>query len=233
METKFVETSTWGAGWQKSGKWEFHTVGPNEASNFAIGYLRWLRSIVGWMPTGEGLDIGAGAGYLTAAFMKHGINMTASEWSDEGLTLIHKLNPELASRKVDIQSFQDIATYDFIFGRELYPFTRVNAFTEQHDAISRIIDALKPGGVFVLIGSEVSFPHCADWRLLIQVFRRDERLFSVSRRYLEPLISRSKYFLALGKFGYWVAVALLYPLLAYKKKIKKTALIGAIVFRKK
>ena len=78
--------------------------------------------------------------------------MTASEWNDSGIELMRRENPHLATRKLDIMAFDDHEAWDFIFCRELYPFTRVNAFTDQHAIVSRLIDGLRPGGVLVLAG---------------------------------------------------------------------------------
>ena len=207
-----------------------------DAANAAYHYLKFIRDICGWVPQPgktEGLDVGAGAGFFSAAFTELGIDMVATEWSDDGINLIHQENPQLATRKIDILTFHEPASKDFIFCRELYPFTRVNAFTDQYETVSRLIDSLKPGGVLVIVGSDVLWPHCADWKLLIHSFRADERLAFVSTRYLELLIRRRKFWGGGGGVGYWAAAAILWPFLAYKKRFHSWALISAMVFRKK
>ena len=128
-------------------------------------------------------------------------------------------------------AFDERDAWNFIFCRELYPFTRVNAYTDQHAVISALIDGLRPGGVLLLVGSEVMHPHCADYPLLIRAFRRDPRLASVSAKYPEALIARFQP--PLGAFGYRLLAALLRPLLAFKQRFRGWAMINVIVFRKK
>ena len=236
MKSNFEKTAAWGRGWQASGNWKPHTMGHEDATNAAYNYLKFIQDICGGMPLPgktEGMDVGAGAGFFSAAFTKFGINMVATEWNDDGINLIRQENPQLQTRKIDVLTFHEPTSKDFIFCRELYPFTRVNAFTDQYETISRLIDSLKPGGVLVIVGSDILRPHCADWELLIRSFRTDKRLALVSARYLELLMRRRKYWGRLGCFGYWTAAAILWPFLAYKKRFHSWALISAIVFRKK
>ena len=146
MALNIKDVAAWGEQWQSSGEWRAHTVGPLDAAKLAGGYLAFVGAVCGWRPQPQhttGLDIGAGAGHLAAAFVQHGIGMTASEWNDSGIELMRRENPHLATRKLDIMAFDDHEAWDFIFCRELYPFTRVNAFSDQHAIISRLIDGLR------------------------------------------------------------------------------------------
>lgn len=233
MALNIKDVAAWGEQWQSSGEWRAHTVGPVEAAKLAGGYLAFVSALCGWKLQPQqttGLDIGAGAGHLAAAFAQRGLCMTASEWNDSGIELMRRENPQLATRKLDIMSFDDRGAWDFIFCRELYPFTRVNAFTDQHAIISRLLDGLRPGGVLVLAGSEVMWPHCADYRLLIRTLARDTRLDFVGPEYPEALIARFE--LGSGS-AYRLLAAMLQPLLAFKQRRRGWARINAIVFRKK
>ncbi len=233
MVLNIKDVAAWGEQWQSSGEWHAHTVGPVESTKLAGGYLAFVSAVCGWRPQPQhtnGLDIGAGAGHLAAAFAQRGLHMTASEWNDSGIELMRRENPQLAARKLDIMAFDDHDAWDFIFCRELYPFTRVNAFTDQHAIISRLIDGLRPGGVLVLAGSEVMWPHCADYRLLIRTLGRDARLAFAGPKYPEALLTRFEL-----RFGssYRLLAALLQPLLAFKQRLRGWARINVIVFRKK
>ncbi len=233
MKYSIKDVAKWGESWQTSDQWQVHTLAPAPAEKFATRYLAFLQSMCGWQPTAghsAGLEIGAGAGNVAAAFGRHGIDMVASEWSDAGLALIQRENPGLKTRKLDVMEFHDSCAWDFIFCRELYPFTRVNAFTDQFRVVSCLIDALKPGGTLMLVGSDVLWPHCLDQPLLIKQLRKDPRLASVSDRYLEVVVRRP--FLArFGKVAYTLASALLWPVVTYKRS-KGWAAIYVIAIRK-
>ena len=103
-------------------------------------------------------------------------------------------------------------------------------FRSQHAIISRLIDGLRPGGVLVLAGSEVMWPHCADYRLLIRTLEGDSRLAFVGPKYPEALIARFE--LRCG-IAYRLLAAMLQPLLAFKQRLRGWARINVIVFRKK
>ncbi len=181
----------------------------------------------------DGLDIGAGAGCIAAVLQSAStLRMTASEWNEDGLDLIHRENPALPVRLIDLTNFDDQQKWDFILCRELYPFTRVNSFTDQSEIVSRIVDSLKPGGVFLLVGSTASFPHCADYNLLAATFRKDGRIRSVSSIFLEAVLVRFTAYRFLGRFGYVVANALARVLLPVLKG-RKWAAIGVIAFQKR
>lgn len=235
MTSNIKNVAAWGEGWQSSGEWRAHTVGQAEAANLADGYLAFVAALCNWEPGQDhpaGLDIGAGAGYVAAALDQRGIRMVASEWSDSGIELIRRHNPEIEVRKVDVLAFDDHTAWDFVFCRELYPFTRVNAFTDQRTIISALIDGLRPGGVLVLVGSNVTWPDCADYRLLIQTFRADPRVAIVSPQYPEALIRRFR-LRSLGFLGYRILAMLLWPVTTFKRRFRGWAMINAIVIRKK
>ena len=230
------EVANWGREWQKGGDWSSHSSSREQARSLVPAYLRFVRMMCGDKPVrpqASGLDIGAGAGCIAAALASiGGLQMTASEWNEDGIKLINRENPGLPTRMVDLMSFDDRDQWDFILCRELYPFTRTNAFSDQADMVSRAIDALTPGGVFMLIGSTVSFPHCADYDLLIRTFRKDARVQGVSGPFLEAVLLRFKLYAILGRPGYKLANGLakmVIPLI----KGRRWAAVGVIVFQKR
>ena len=220
MDKRRIEVvGKWGEGWQLVGEWKPHTIGPENASDLVEGYLRFLNATCNYSPGvgAIGLDVGAGAGYLAGAFSKHGIDMVASEWSDAGIDLIKRENPELKTHKLDVLDYCAPNAWDLIFCRELYPLTRVNAFTDQAAIISRLVDSLKPGGMLLLVASDVSSPNCLDQKLLVRMARRDPRISCVTGMYPEALIRRLQPRI-LGRFWYWLVSSVLSPLVAYKKR---------------
>jgi SAM-dependent methyltransferase len=187
-----------------------------------------------WKPAPNitaGIDIGAGAGFLTAAFAKRGVNMTATEYHPNGIELIRRENPALPVRQLDLLQYRDAASWDLIVCRELYPFTRVNAFSDQLAIVSNLVDSLNPGGILLIIGSEATWPHCMDYRLLARVLRKDLRLQRVSAMYLEPLVRRCRRW-GFGLIGYWAAYVALWPYIALMRRLRGWALHYAIVFQK-
>ena len=219
MEAKLIDVVSKGGSWQLSGEWKPHTIGPENANEFVEGYLKFLDVSCNWRPKlgTVGLDVGAGAGYLAASFCAHGIDMVASEFSDSGVDLIKRENPELITRKLNVLDYCCPDTWDLIFCRELYPFTRVNAFSDQMSILSRLIDSLKSGGVLLFVGSDVCWPHCLDQNLLSKLARRDSRIVCVTRRCLEVLVRKFKP-RVFGQFFYWIASLVLSPLVVYKKR---------------
>jgi SAM-dependent methyltransferase len=187
------DTARWGEDWQRDDEWQVHTVAEEEAVKLAASYLRVMRVASGRKDNSgmSGLGIGSGAGYLEAALAKHGIRMVASEWNEDGLRLIEAHNPDLERRQVDLLDFADKNSWDLILCRELYPFTRTNAFSRQMEILSRLIDALRPGGVLLLIGSDVSYPHCMDYRLTLRCLRADPRIANILGPVLEAAAKRT------------------------------------------
>ena len=234
--SRIDDVARWGREWQKSGAWSPHTDSGERAQALACGYVKYLRLMCNYEPvagTTKGLDIGAGAGYVAAALAsQYKIAMTASEWNEDGIALIHRENPQLPTRVIDIMRFDDRGLWDFILCRELYPFTRVNAFSDQCDLVSRIIDALAPGGIFLLIGSTRSFPHCADYDFLVRIFRKDPRVKRVVAPYLEAIMLRIHRYPFLGRIGYWLA-NLLGELVFLVMMRRGWAAIRVIVFQKR
>jgi SAM-dependent methyltransferase len=190
------ETARWGEEWQRAGEWAPHTVAEDEAIKLAAGYLRMVRVASGRKDNAgiRGLGIGSGAGYLETAMVRHGIRMVASEWNEDGLRLIKSQNPDLECRQLDLLDFVDKNNWDLILCRELYPFTRANAFSRQMEILSRLVDALRPGGVLLLIGSDVSYPHCMDYRLMLRCLRSDPRIARIFGPVLEAAAKRTRAF---------------------------------------
>lgn len=230
------EVASWGREWQKGGDWTSHSSSREQAQLLVPAYLRYIKATCGEdavRPDTNGLDIGAGAGCIAAAMASlGGLRMTASEWNEDGIKLINFENSDLPTRMVDLRTFDDRDAWAFILCRELYPFTRTNSFSDQAAMISRIVDALAPGGVFLLIGSTASFPHCADYDLLVKTFRKDVRIQLVCAPVLEAVLVRFRLFAFLRRLGYFlanVAGKLVIPLL----KGSRWAAVGVIVLQKK
>jgi SAM-dependent methyltransferase len=203
------ETARWGAEWQSASDWKPHTVARPEADRIARGYVGLLQLMGAGERLGDkkAIGIGSGAGHLEAALAEFSIDVTASEWNEVGIRLIRSQNPSLNSRIVDLVSFHDIDAWDIIVCRELYPFTRTNPFSRHYVILSHLIDALRPGGVVILSGSTVSWPHCLDYKLMFRELRSDPRVHETLGPILEPVVKRMRFGSA-GKFGLQVQAAL-------------------------
>jgi SAM-dependent methyltransferase len=227
------KAARWGRGWQEQGNWKAHSIDKITAERLADGYFALLAAACNWKPQGSmrGLDIGAGAGYIAAALQRRGIMMVASEWNESGLALIRRENPSVATSLVDLMSFHEPNSWDFILCRELYPFTRTNSFTEQNRIVERLIDSLRPGGAFVLVASDVSHPHCLDQRLLLQVQKRNPKAGKVVTGYLEALACRPGVWV-MGKWSYGLLTLFLQPFIWWKKHFRRWVTIYITVIVK-
>ena len=234
---KIDEASSLGRDWQakKNNDWKIHTVEKDRAIRISSGYFNFLHVICGLNFKNNnllGLDIGSGAGYLASEVAsKFNIKMTASEWNEDGVKLINKQNPHLATRLIDIMTFHEKDSWDFILCRELYPFTRVNSYSDQYEVVSRIIDSLKPNGVFLLVGSDVSHPHCMDYKLIRKNFQTDERIKMVTMPYLESIILRIYKYSYFGKLIYILSNKI-GEIIFRLMKHRKWAAIRVIAFQK-
>jgi SAM-dependent methyltransferase len=203
------DTARWGVSWQRSRDWSSHTVDETAALKLVPAYLRLLRAVARrkYNRPIRGLGIGSGAGYLEAAMTKHGIRMVASEWSEDGLQLIEAENPQLERRQVDLLDFADKDSWDLILCREVYLFTRTNAFSRQMEILSRLLDALAPGGILLLIGSDVAYPHCINYRLMCRCLRTDPRVAKIFGPVLEAGAKRVR-IIPMSKTSYRIMNAL-------------------------
>lgn len=160
------EAAGWGPSWQRDGNWAPHSASAAEAERLASAFLRIASTATGrfdWT-NARGLDVGAGAGHIAAALAKRGVAMVASEHSDDGLRLLAAQNPQLESRRVNLLDFSEEAQWDLIVCREVYAFTRANDFAKQMRLVKNLAAALRPSGVLLLIGSDLSYPNCMSWR---------------------------------------------------------------------
>lgn len=228
------KTARWGSTWQTLGEWRGHTVDGVAAVRFAGGYLSLLEACCGFypQPTMRGLDIGAGAGHITQALSSRGLSMIGAEWNEAGLKLMGSENPELETRLVDLMDFHEPGAWDLILCRELYPFTRTNAFTDQYKIIERLIDSLKPQGCLLLVASDVSRPHCIDQRLLLKELRKNPQVEKIVGPYLEPLVCRLGVWRA-GQLAYKLLSWSSLPLIWWKKYCRKWVTIYVIAIRKR
>lgn len=212
-----------------------HTVLYDYAEKATNGYIILLTKILKFAlnKNNNCIDIGAGGGYIAKIFNQHGFNMKALEHTEDGVNLLKKLNPELRVIKGNIVDFLEPNTYDLIFSREVYTFTRINAFTEQCNTISNIIDNLKPSGVFLLVASDVGRPHCMQHDNIIKIFRKDKRIKTVTRKYHELLFKSKINILIRGKFSAYLLEIIFYPVFRFLEYFNKWAMIHIIAFVKK
>lgn len=135
----------------KSGNIYSHTIDKDNAKNFVNGYQKILNFYKFHLPAqNKCIDLGCGAGHLTNEFKNHGFDITGLEYSNDALDVAKKHNPHLNIVQGDMSKFNEPNSYDFIFSREVYIITRVNAFTDQKNIISNIVHSLKPrgGGIY-------------------------------------------------------------------------------------
>ena len=168
-----------------------HTLMDAAADRVTAGYLALLRGVLGWRnEAGAALDLGAGAGHMTRAFRRAGIDMTATEHSEEGIALLRRHNPGMPVRQADMAQFSEPGRYHLILAREVYPVTRVSAFTDQHAMMGRLIDSLVSGGVLLVSGSDTCKPHCMDYAGMKRAFSADARVGRAAGPFIEPLVSK-------------------------------------------
>jgi hypothetical protein len=176
--------------WQISDNWEHHTVSGTRAVALAKAYMALAKTLgLGDGYGLVGLDIGAGAGFISRELEMHGVGMTASEFSKDGCALIRANNPQIPVVQLDVTNYCEKNRWDLIVARELYPFTRVNAFTDQYAAVKRLVESLAPNGVLLLAASDVTFPNCLDQKLLVRMLRTQKNVKEV-KSVLEPLAMR-------------------------------------------
>ena len=211
-----------------------HTTGQKVSKHLVSGYMNFLSKIINnkFDKDNNCIDIGCGAGYIANEFKNQSLNIKALEYSDDAIAAVKKYNPALNIIQGDMTIFKELSSYDFIFSREVYLITRVNSFTDQYNIISNMIDNLKPGGVFMLVASDVSYPHCMDYDLIIETFKKDYRLSYVSDKYYEIIFNKFSKFI-FGKISYNIINLFLRPLIWYKKKYQNWASIYIIGFVKK
>ncbi len=210
-----------------------HTTAPNDARRMVSGYLAFLNRIADFrLPaTNLGLDLGAGAGHIAEAFNEAGCRMIAAEHTDEGVALIRSLSPGIEALKKNVADFREPGKYDLIFSREIYPFTRINAYDEQRRAVSNIIDSLKSGGAFLLSASDVCAPDCLDYDRLIKELRADSRLRLVTGKHYEFIFKRWGGLIS-GPQAYRLFELAVSPLILYKRWRHGFARIYLIAFVK-
>lgn len=191
---KIESALQWGREWQCDGGADLlqhHTLGSVQATRIAAGYMAVLRYITGRrvMSSLRGLGIGSGAGHLEAALDQLGLQMTASEWNEDGVALLAREVPSIPRRLIDLASFADREAWDVIVCRELYPFTRVDDYPAQMELIARMLSALRCGGALLLVGSDVN----AEGHLDYDGMRRDLRAagYGVRRPLLELVVKRT------------------------------------------
>jgi len=140
--------------WQREERgWESHTVPMKRARMLVNGYLTLVKKLkldVGGANRCSVLDIGAGAGYIGATFLEHGYSVLSTEHTQDGIDLINKHNPNLKTELFDISNHESNIDkkFDIIICRELYPFTRVNCFESQLEALNNILNFLDNNGAF-------------------------------------------------------------------------------------
>lgn len=152
-----------------------HTVSPDLAGRLVRGYLALLAD-AGTLPPAKMrrcVDIGCGVGNITAEFSRHGMGITGIEYGAVAVEAARRKNPDIEFRSGDLREFLEPEQYDFIFSREVYLFTRVNAFTDQLRIFEHLVASLKPGGILMVSASRCNRPHCADYELILRTLRTD------------------------------------------------------------
>ncbi len=216
VSSDFEIVATTESSWQAARDLDQHTLLDEAADRVVAGHLHFLKKIIGWRPGPDALDLGAGSGHTTQAFRKYGVDMTASEHTDAGIDLLKELNPGMPVQKISMADYHRLGKHSLIFARELYPITRVNAFAEQRAMVDRLVDSLSPGGVLLIVGSDVYRPHCMDYHGMVREFKSDERLSRVYGPYLEPIIIRS--LLSMNMVVLSITHLLLYPFTLWKRR---------------
>ncbi|MCD4756704.1 MAG: class I SAM-dependent methyltransferase [Arcobacteraceae bacterium] len=193
-----------------------HTVDGGNAAKMIKGYINILNFYNFKLNAiNNCIDIGCGAGYITREFSENNFNIKGMEYSEDALTIAKEHNPNLEIIQGDMSKFKEENQYDFIFSREVYLITRVNCFTEQKQIISNIVDSLKLNGIFMLVASDVSYPNCMDYNLIIKTIKKDKNIL-VSSKYHEFIFKKFNKFI-FGKISYKILELLLMPLILYKK----------------
>jgi SAM-dependent methyltransferase len=196
-----------------------HSVDEISAKQLVAGYLKVLDFVGFALPDDNRcVDIGCGVGNITKEFRNSGMNIHGVEYDEIAVNAAHRYNPELPVVQGDITKFQEPEAYDFIFSREVYLFTRVNAFTDQFGVLSSLVDALRPGGVLMLSASRHSRPHCADFDLIMKTLAKDPRVGKTSAAYHEQLFTR--FTPPPYKIAYWALKALMSLPIVYLMKTR-------------
>ncbi len=231
MSTDFERLAASKAAWQTGKNLASHTLLQDRAEVTAQAYIRIVSKLAGPQAlAGSAIDLGAGAGFIVKAFRSAGVDMVASEHTTEGIALLQRINPEVPIRLDNILTFNEPGRHSLLVARELYPFTRVNAFSEQFACIGRLLDSLSTGGALILVGSDASAPHCLDMHLIARALRRDVRVANIGGPWLESVLIRSGT-LAGSKFWMGFADAVLKPYVAWMGR-KRWAAIRVLVVTK-
>ena len=194
-----------------------HTVSEDSASILVKGYLQLLKILKFTLgQQNKCIDLGCGAGFITKELKDQGFNIKCLEYSDDSIQLLQDCHGEsLDVIQGDMTKFKEDEEYDFIFSREVYLITRVNSFDEQKQTISNIVDSLKKNGIFMLVGSDVYYPNCMDYDLVMESITGEKGIETY--KYYEMIFTKFNKFIT-GYFTYKVLEFLLSPLIYYKKK---------------
>ncbi len=221
------------ANWQTGADLASHTLLGERAERTARAYIALLGDVAGeGCFSGSSIDLGAGAGYLVRAFRAAGVLMAASEHTEAGVALLSRENPDLPVRQDSVATFHEPGRHSLLVARELYPFTRVSAFTEQLASVTRLIDSLESGGALLLSGSDVAAPHCLDMYLLASTLATHAQVKTVSGPWLEALLVRGG---PLAGSTLWrqAAHAAVAPYAAWRQRYRRWAAIRTLVVVKK
>ena len=179
-----------------------------------------------------GIDLGYGTGHVAMVFARLGLRMKASEYGEQAVKIVKSCNPQLEIEEIDMATFRRAEAFDLVFAREVYLFTRVNAYEQQAQVVSNVVDSLRPGGVFLLVGSDVSYPNCLEHDRIIDEFRRDSTIARVTDKYYEAVLKHFRP-LIFGRASYQIVALLLAPLIAFRKQFRGWASIYVIAFVKR
>jgi hypothetical protein len=192
MAWSYKKFSSNNCDWQKSKEdWESHTVPPIKAKLLVEGYLLLLKSLK--------LDLVLNSNEPKVnTVLETGFSVLCTEHTKQGVDFLKEKNPELDVELFDISNRKSIIDqkFDLIICRELYPFTRVNCFESQLESLENILSYLNKEGVLLLIGSTISFPHCANYKLLLKTLNKSNK-YEYLHKYAELFVSR-RFFMFFG-----------------------------------
>lgn len=109
-----------------------------------------LRALEHTPRDGRGFDLGCGVGHDTIAMLRHGLRVTAVDQSDEAIARTRRQAQELgldARLTTVVEPFEriELTPADLINAAYSLPFCALDAF---ESLWARIIDSLRPGGIF-------------------------------------------------------------------------------------
>ncbi|UPK74553.1 class I SAM-dependent methyltransferase [Nocardioidaceae bacterium SCSIO 66511] len=111
------------------------------------------------------LEIGAGTGKATRAFVKHGIDVLATERDPDMLAVLRREVPAAATAQATLEELSVTSTYDLVY------VAAALHWTDPATRWQRIATLLRPGGTFASFGGPFELADAADQRALDEARR--------------------------------------------------------------